>query len=226
MPEEPVDCAPQYEFKGIEIAMHDAIDAFRDRWRARLGLAYHDAIAKEHWTRVKALSRRLANGWADEHDTSMPVADLEARLREEASKWLERPAGWSLQPKDDAEREAGLDKIRKAVHRRISELTKRQLKDEQVASWRVAYDHIGSGSAMRRARTIDDIHRAAAPNISGAMSQDAREFRNKLYEILREAIEEAGAKSFWLLLDQRQEPLRASSPSPLTCAASIREMSR
>ncbi len=194
MPEEPVDCAPQYEFKGIEIAMHDAIDAFRDPWRARLGLAYHDAIAKEHWTRVKALSRRLANGWADEYDTLMPVADLEARLREEASKWLERPAGWSPQPKDDAEREAGLDKIRKAVHRRISELTKRRLKDEQVASWRVAYDHIGSGSAMRRARTIDDIHRAAAPNISAAMSQDAREFLNKLYEILREAIEEAGGK--------------------------------
>jgi len=191
-PAEPVDCVPQYEFKGIEIAMHDAIDAFRDPWRARLGLSYHDAIAKEHWTRVKALSRRLANGWADEYDTLMPVADLEARLREEASKWLDRPAGWSPHPKNDEEREAALDKIRQAVHKRISELTKRRLKEDQVASWRVAYDHSGSGSAMRRARTIDDIHLAAAPNISAAMSQDAREFLNKLYEILREAIGEAG----------------------------------
>ncbi len=181
-PEEPVDCVPQYEFKGIEIAMHDAINAFKDPWRARLGLSYHDAIAKEHWTRVKALSRRLANGWADEYDTLMPVADLEARLREEASKWLDRPAGWSPLPKDDKEREAALDKIRQAVHKRISELTKHRLKDGQVASWRSAYDHSGSGSAMRRATTIDEIHRAAAPNISAAMSQDAREFLNKLYE--------------------------------------------
>jgi hypothetical protein len=191
-PEEPVECAPQYEFKGLEIAMHDAIDAFRDPWRARLGLTYHDAIPKEHWTRVRALSRRLANGWADEYHTLTPVADLLARLQEEASKWLDRPAGWTRQPNDEQEREAALDRIRRAVFARLYELTKHRLKDNQVAAWRTAYDHSGTGSAMRRARTIDDIHRNAAPHISAAMSQDAREFLTKLYAILREAIAEAG----------------------------------
>jgi len=191
-PEEPVECAPQYEFKGLEIAMHDAIDAFQNPWRARLGLTYHDAIAREHYTRVKALSRRLANGWADEYDTLTPVADLLSRLQEEASKWLDRPAGWRRQPKDDREREAALDKIRRAVFGRLFDLTKHRLKDDQVAAWRTAYDHSGTGSAMRRARTIDDIHRSAAPQISAAMSQDARDFLTSLYTILREAIEEAG----------------------------------
>jgi hypothetical protein len=191
-PEEPVECAPQYEFKGLEIAMHDAIDAFQNPWRARLGLTYHDAIAKEHYTRVKALSRRLANGWADEYDTLTPVADLLSRLQEEASKWLDRPAGWRRQPKDDREREAALDKIRRAAFARLFDLTKHRLKDDQVAAWRTAYDHSGTGSAMHRARTIDDIHRSAAPQISAAMSQDARDFLTSLYTILREAIEEAG----------------------------------
>lgn len=191
-PEEPVECAAQYEFKGLEIAMRDAIEAFRGPWRARLGLAYHDAIATEHWTRVKALSRRLANGWADEYDTLTPVADLLARLQEEASKWLDRPAGWTRQPKDEAEREAALDQIRRAVFAQLYELTKRRLKDDQVSVWRVAYDYTGSGSAKRRAQAIDDIHRTAAPNISAAMSQDARDFLTKLYVILRQAIEEAG----------------------------------
>ena len=191
-PAEPIEIAPQYEFKGLEIAMHDAIDAFRDPWRARLGLAYHDAVAKEHWTRVKALSRRLANGWADEYDNLTPVADLLARLQEEASKWLDRPAGWTRLPKDEDEREAALDIIRRAVFARLYELTKHRLRDDQVAAWRVAYDHSGTGSATRRARTIDEIHGTAAPNISAAMSQDAREFLTRLYGILREAIEEAG----------------------------------
>ncbi|MGY4156328.1 hypothetical protein ACVINW_002170 [Bradyrhizobium sp. USDA 4461] len=191
-PAEPIEIAPQYEFKGLEIAMHDAIDAFRDPWRARLGLAYHDAVAKEHWTRVKALSRRLANGWADEYDNLTPVADLLARLQEEASKWLDRPAGWTRPPKDEDEREAALDVIRRAVFARLYELTRRRLRDDQVATWRVAYDHSGTGSATRRAKTIDDIHGTAAPNISAAMSQDAREFLTRLYVILREAIEEAG----------------------------------
>jgi hypothetical protein len=172
--------------------MHDAIDAFRDPWRARLGLTYHDAVAKEHWTRVKALSRRLANGWADEYDNLTPVADFLARLQEEVSKWLDRPAGWTRPPKDEDEREAALDIIRRAVFARLYELTKRRLKDDQVAAWRVACDHSGTGSATRRARTIDDIHGTAAPNISAAMSQDAREFLTRLYGILREAIEEAG----------------------------------
>lgn len=192
IPPKPASCAPEYEFKGLEIAMHDAIDAFRDPWKARLGISYHDAIAKEHWTRVKALSRRLANGWADEYDNLMPVADLEARLREEASKWLDRPAGWNPQPQSDEDREAALDKIRQAVQRRISQLSKHRLRDEQVASWRTAFDHSGLGSAARRARTIDTIHQAAAPSMSAAMNQDARDFLNKLYEILQEAIEESG----------------------------------
>jgi hypothetical protein len=191
-PEEPVECAPQYEFKGLEVAMRDAIDAFRDPWRARLGLIYHDAIAKEHWTRVKALTRRLANGWADEYGTLTPVADLLARLQEEASKWLDQPAGWTRQPEGEEEREAALDKIRRAVFARLYELTKRRLRDDQVAAWRTAYDHSGTGSGLRRARTIDEIHRNAAPHISAAMNQDAREFLTELYAILREAIEKAG----------------------------------
>jgi len=193
-PEEPVECAPQYEFKGLEIAMHDAVDAFRNPWRARLGLTSHDAIAKEHWTRVKALSRRLANGWGDEYDTLTPVADLLARLQEEASKWLDRPAGWAPHPKDEVDREAALDRIRRAVFARLADLTKHRLRDDQVSSWRTAFDYTGVGSATRRARTIDDIHRAAAPNMTAAMSQDAREFLTKLYAILREAIEESGGK--------------------------------
>ncbi len=191
-PEELVDCAPQYEFKGLEIAMHDAIDSFRQPWRARLGLTYHDAIAKEHWTRVKALSRRLANGWNDEYDNLRPVADLLSRLQEEASKWLERPAGWSRLPNGDDEREAALDRIRRAVFARLSELTRQRLRDNQIASWRSAYEHSGTGSATRRAETVDNINNQAAPQISAAMSPDARDFLAKLYEILREAIDEAG----------------------------------
>jgi hypothetical protein len=73
----------------------------------------------------------------------------------------------------------------------MMEAATRRLRDDQVATWRIAYDYSGTGSAMRRARTIDDIHRNAAPNINAAMSQDAREFLTKLYALLREAIEEA-----------------------------------
>jgi hypothetical protein len=193
-PREFAECVAVYEFKGIEIAMRDAIDGFREPWRARLGLGYHDGIAKEHWTRVKALTRRLANGWADEYDTLTPVADLLARLQEEASKWLDRPAEWDGEPSDDKQREIALDRIRQSVFARLHELTKRRLKDDQVAAWRTAYDFSGTGSGARRARVIDDIHDSAAPRMSAAMGEEARVFLSNLYSILQEAIDEAGGK--------------------------------
>lgn len=187
------DCVAVYEFKGLEIALRDAIDGFRDPWRARLGLAYHDGIAKEHWTRVKALTRRLANGWGDEYDNLTPVADLLARLQEEASKWLDRPADWEGDA-DEAQREAALDRIRQEVFSRLQTLTQRRLKNDQVASWRTAYDYSGKGSGAQRAKTIDDIHNSAAPHMSAAMGDDAREFLTNLYAILKDAIDEAGGK--------------------------------
>lgn len=193
-PSEETDCSPIYELKGLEIAMHDAIDAFRDPWRARLGISYHDGISKEHWTRIKALSRRLASRWADEYDNLTPVADLLARLQEEASKWLDRPADWTRPPHTDEERELALDRIRRTVFARLYDLTKTRLTDDQVASWREAFDHSGPGSAMRRAHTIETIHDVAAPRISAAMTADARLFLSRLHEILREAIKDAGGQ--------------------------------
>lgn len=193
-PEYETDCSPIYDLKGLEIAMHDAIDAFRVPWRARLGLSYHDGISKEHWTRIKALSRRLASRWADEYDNLTPVADLLARLQEEASKWLDRPSGWTHLPPDAEERELALDRIRRAVFSQLSDLTKSRLTDDQVAGWRSAFDHSGPGSATLRARTIETIHKNAAPRISAAMSADARLFLNRLHEILQAAITDAGGQ--------------------------------
>ncbi len=190
-----VECVPIYEFKGLEIAMRDAIDAFRDPWQARLGIRYHDGISKEHWARIKALSRRLANGWGDEYDNLTPIADLLSHLQQEASKWLERPADWHPLPKNDEEREAALDRIRQAVFARMFELATRRLKDDQVGKWREAFDFVGRGSAAHRAALIDGIHHAAAPHMSAAMAEDAREFLANLYTILQEAIAEAGGQT-------------------------------
>ena len=43
-------------------------------------------------------------------------------------------------------------------------------------------------------KVIDDIHSTAAPHMSAAMGDDAREFLTNLYAILKDAIDEAGGK--------------------------------
>ena len=184
---------PVYQFKGLEIAMRDAIDAFRNPWRGRLGLAYCDGVSKEHWTRIRALSRRLASG-GDEYSNLRPVADLLACLQEEAAKWLDRPAEWKGAPASDEEREAALDPIRQIVFSKLHDLVSTRLRDDQLSKWREAYRFSGKGSASLRADLINDIHHEAAPHMSAAMTQDARDFLDKLYVILQDAISESGGE--------------------------------
>lgn len=143
---------------------------------------------------MKALSRRLANGWGDEYDTLTPVADLLARLQEEASKWLDNPAGWEADTGDERQREMSLDRIRQSVFARLQQLTNRRIKEDQAATWRTAYGQSGPGSGARRARIINEIHDSAAPHMSAAMQEQARLFLSNLYSILQEAIDEAGGQ--------------------------------
>src|SRR5207249_11068846 len=68
-----------YDKTDLVLAIQSAAENFHDGWRARLGKAVKPAVSKEHWTRIKALTRRIAEGWADEYDTLKPVADLHYR---------------------------------------------------------------------------------------------------------------------------------------------------
>ncbi len=192
VPAEPVDAAPIYSGEGLEIALRDAVEGFQQPWKARLGLIYHDGIAKEHWTRVKALARRLAMAWANEYDDMRPVADLVKQLRESISRWLDSPAGWTRPPEDDVERHAALSPIRQSVNTALHDLAEKRLADLHRINWTAAYDYSGTGSTFRRADEIQSIYEEAAPVISSAMSEPARAFLHALHKLVREAVTAAG----------------------------------
>lgn len=194
-PTEPAEASPRYTPEGLEIALRDAVEGFQGPWKGRLGLRYHDGIAKEHWTRVKALSRRFANAWANEYDDLRPVADLVARLQENISKWLDSPAGWTpREPASQDERDAALAVVRKAVFSALHDLAEDRLSSRHRPDWRSAYGFVGTGSGRRRAQEIERIYEDAAPIISSAMSGSARDFLHALHLIVSEAVETAGGR--------------------------------
>lgn len=193
-PAAPVEAAPIYSVEGLEIALRDAVEGFQEPWKGRLGLRYHDGIAKEHWTRVKALSRRFANAWSNEYDTLRPVADLVARLQENISRWLDSPAQWTRVPEDDEERNAALSGIRKAVFAALHDLAETRLAEAHRPDWRDAFDFAGRGSSYRRAEEIERIYEEAAPMISSAMSEPARTFLHSLHQLVQKAVEDAGGQ--------------------------------
>jgi hypothetical protein len=97
-PPEPPQARPVYDITGLLFAVQAAAKDFQRPWAARLGIASYDGITREHWTRIKALSRRIAGELDDEYDTLRPVADLVARLTERISLFLDNPIRWSLFP--------------------------------------------------------------------------------------------------------------------------------
>jgi len=184
------EVTPIYSMEGLESALRDAVKGFNEPWKGRLGIKNYDEIPKEHWTRIKALTRRFANAWSNEYDTLRPAADLVSRLQENISKWLDNPASWNRTPKDDEERDASLSPIRQSVFDALHDLADARLADLHRIDWQVAFNFGGRGSSYRRAEEIERIYENSAPSISTVMSENARNFLHTLYQLVIMAVEE------------------------------------
>ncbi len=190
---EPIDLAPMYNVARLELALRDATDGFKNPWRGRLGLSYHEGIGKEHWGRVKALCRRIANLWSNEYNDLRPVADLVRQLQNSISLWLDSPAGWTRHPESEVESQAAINEIRRKVYARIHKLAEERLVGSHIRGWRTAFAFSGKGSSYERAKEMARIYEAAAPSITSLMDDtQAQEFMAQVFQVVKEAIEESG----------------------------------
>ena len=192
LPPSPPEACPVYDPTGISFAVQEAVAKFREPWLARLGLGIYEGVRKEHWTRVKALNRRIAGDLDDEYDTLRPVADLVARLTEAVSRFLDEPIDWTRESEDDQERQAAIARIRRAVSAAMHELAMRRLVEEHLGEWRTAYDLRGTGSTFKRARTIRGIYAEAAPLPDAVMPPPSKHFLAEVRRIVTSAIEASG----------------------------------
>ena len=192
-PVEPVDLAPIYTIAQLELALRDAADGFKNPWRGRLGLGYYENTHKEHWGRVKALCRRIVNGWDNnEYDGLRPSADLVRQLQTSISRWLDNPITWIRPPVDQYEGQTAIDAIRRSVFVRIHVLVNQRLITARSGDWRVAYEFRGRGSSFSRARVLGQIYEAAAPSVSSAMDEWTQQFFDEVTEIVVDAVRESG----------------------------------
>ena len=189
---EPIDAAPVYNIGRLELALRDATDGFKNPWSGRLGLSYYEGIRKEHWGRVKALCRRIANLWDKEYNGLRPVADLVRELQNSISLWLDHPAGWTRRPADEDEGQAVINQIRQKVYADIHILAEQRLLADHRGGWRTAFGFNGPGSSFDRAKEMGRIYDAAAPSISSVMDTTTQEFLDRIIRIVGDAVEDAG----------------------------------
>lgn len=180
---------PRYNPDGLPLAVLAATRGFEKPWLGRLGLGGHDSLPKEHWTRIKALNRRIAGELGVEYDSLRPVADLVAKLTEEVSRFLDNPAGWDPIEPTEEEGEAALDQIRQTVNAEFHSLAMHRLIEEQLREWREAFAVRGVGSTFTRAQQIRSILEEAAPIPDAIMGEPSAHFLAEIRRIVMGAID-------------------------------------
>lgn len=184
-------CRPVFDRMNLSLAVTEAAKNFHARWRGLLGLDLNPAAPKEHWTRVKALSRRLAEGWTDEYDTLKPVADLRFELQRQVYLMLQRPVRWEGGEPSDDERQTIIDEISNAVTRKLIELTRQRIKEDARLGWQAAYAQRGPGSTFARARIIaSDVYDKGAPVPTVSASPDQNRFLKDVARLVSDVADE------------------------------------
>jgi len=190
------DGRPEYSVANLVFSIQAAIEEFHRRWDAVLGRKFQSDIDKEHWTRVKALNRRFAEGTADQYDTLRPSAELREFLKGEIYKTLEMPLRWNPpREPDDTEKDAILDAFLNAIANRLYDPIRGRMSEKSLERWQKAYRERGTGSTFRRAQQISvDIFGQELPIPGQSASVDQNNFLNAILNAINEAADERGIK--------------------------------
>lgn len=194
-PQKPAEAHPVYDRMNLVLAISSAANAFHEAWRPRLGLEFRPGYAKEHWTRVKALSRRLAMRWADQYDTLQPIADLRKELVDRIYVFVQSPLYWEGPEPAEEQKQNSFDILAAELGQRLLSLCSRRVWDERLVQWEDAYHKRGIGSTFVRARIIEDkIYELAAPVPDVTPSPDRNKFLREVIKEVEAASQTAGAR--------------------------------
>ena len=193
-PAEPIPASPVYDPASVLFAVQAAARDFQARWDARLGFGSVDGVQKAHWATVKALNRRIADGWQIEYRQLMPVADLFSRLSEEISRFLEEPVRWNGDAAHPVARERAISAVRREVAAALQVFARDRIIQQHVADWVRAYDHGGPGSTFDRARDIKGIYEEAAPVPGSVMTDRSRKFLEQVRQLVHAAVIAGGGE--------------------------------
>jgi hypothetical protein len=186
---------PTYDRMNLVLAVKTAAEDFHDSWLPKLGLKFKTGVGKEHWSRIKALNRRLAEGWADEYDTLKPVADLHQQLQKRVYVLVQNPVAWNGENPSEDEKQAIFDAFANEVKRQLVELASRRVWRQRIKEWQDAYRLRGPGSTFDRAAFIARaIYERAAPVPDVTPSPDRNEFLHEVAEAVEKAATELGVR--------------------------------
>jgi hypothetical protein len=155
-----VPARPVYDRINLAFAVKNAAETFTENWESRLGFRSKQGMPKAHWATLKALTRRIAEGWSDHYGNLMPVADLHAHLATDIYVSVQSPVAWTRGPEPtEDERQMVFQEFAEAISKRLLALTTRRVRYDRVTQWQSAYNQSGRGSTFDRASIIQALSR-------------------------------------------------------------------
>lgn len=153
---------PKYDFDFFAPFVIGAIDAFRTKWGALLGVRPHSGLEKLPWQAPKAIARRYAQGWTDDYP-HRPVASLNALLRQEVAKFLDAPHAWPGQTPSDDEKQTVIDLVKAELNEPLLKLCICVLRTGPRTQWISAWEFRGINSTIRRRNAIEALYAQHVP---------------------------------------------------------------
>lgn len=144
-----------------------AIKKFRNNWSQVIGYPSKSQNTK-HWSRIKALSRRLAYFGIDHYNYElMPLADFASEVRTQLNVFMNRPLRVIPEETVEEVKVSLINELKSQINAELIEFIKKQMwKDSsQTKRWQEAYGFSGRYSTYFRASKVNDIFELAAPQI-------------------------------------------------------------
>ena len=153
----------QFEYTRTNLleALEQAIRQYRRDWTSWQGI-----LEREHWSRIKALSKRLGYCNMDNYNNELePLADLQQALQSPLNEFVRSPM--AVKP-IDASAEIQVEQakaILRDMERAIYSFVYIYMwqREDQLKRWQQAYDYSGRGSTLERKKKIGEIFEIPAP---------------------------------------------------------------
>ncbi len=161
------DVMLKYDAMTLYSHVQAGIRKYRDIWSQIIGYPVKTEKTT-HWSRVKALTRRLAYFGQDHyHNELMPLADFRQELSSQLNLFLNKPL--KIIPEATAEdiRVMLINEIKSDINAQLIDFVKNHMWQDssQMQKWEEAYRESGRYSTYYRASKINEILELAAPQI-------------------------------------------------------------
>lgn len=190
-----------YDVVWLYSCIQEATKVFRSNWKQILGVPYKTSKT-EHWTRIKALSRRLYEYGIDHYNYElMPIADLLSAITSQLNIFLSEPLQCFPEDAPDEVKEEVINSIKSCIYDRMHLFARNSIWKNTVpmTKWKTAYLYRDTGSASLRAYEIDEIFDIGVPILNNyspnmRMKQEEKALIEGVIAIAKSAIEKEGGK--------------------------------